>query len=65
MFKNYSNCTNCIHTEVCQYKFQLKEIYDKLGGHWANLDAPDIFKLELECSQFKANESIRNNPFNY
>ena len=47
MFKNYSNCTRCIHASVCQYKSTLKEIYDKINGHWDNLAAPDIFKLEL------------------
>ena len=61
MFKKYSDCTRCIHIEVCQYKNQLKEIYDKFNGHWDNINPPEIFKLELECNSFKANESIRNN----
>lgn len=64
MFKNYSNCTHCIHASVCQYKSILKEIYDKIGGHWDNLAVPDIFKLELECKEYEANEKLRNiNPF--
>ncbi len=61
MFKNYSDCTHCIHASVCQYKSILKEICDKIGGHWDNLAAPDIFKLELECKEYEANEKIRNN----
>ena len=61
MFKNYSNCTKCIHNSVCQYKEQLIEAYDKIGTKWANICVPDIFKLELECAEFKANETITNN----
>lgn len=61
MFKNYSNCTKCCHASVCQYKHILKESCDKINGHWNNLDAPDIFKLELECKEFKENETTVKN----
>lgn len=65
MFKNYSDCTHCIHTSVCQYKDALEETYEKIGGHWDNLVVPDIFKLELECEEYEANENIKSNPFDY
>lgn len=62
MFKNYSNCTRCIHASVCQYKSILEETSNKIGGHWDNLVTPDIFKLSLECSEYEANEKmIKNN----
>lgn len=66
MFKNYSNCTRCCHASVCQYKFILKENCDKISGLWDNLDAPDIFKLDLECTEFKEDEATlksRCNPW--
>lgn len=63
MFKNYGNCTRCIHASVCQYKSTLKEIYDKINGHWDNLAAPDIFKLELECDKYKLDEAtVKQHP---
>ena len=64
MFKNYSDCKNCIHASVCQYKSILKESCDKIRGHWDNLAVPDIFKLELECKEYEANEKIRSNSPN-
>lgn len=63
MFKNYSDCAHCVHASVCQYKPILKEVYDKIGGKWDNLAVPDIFKLELECTEYQVNETIRNNPY--
>lgn len=69
MFKNYSSCEKClhekcIHSPVCQYKFILKEIYDKIGSYWDNLAAPDIFRLALECKEYKDIETInKNNPY--
>lgn len=64
MFKNYSNCERCIHTSVCQYKSILKESCDEIKGHWNSLTIPDIFKLELECKEYEANETIRGNSPN-
>lgn len=61
MFKNYGNCEKCAHTSVCQYKLELKEIYNKIGGEWDNIAPPDIFKLELGCKEFKEDKVIRNN----
>lgn len=61
MFKNYSSCEKCIHTSVCQYKSELEDIYDKIGGKWDNLNPADIFRLELTCEQYKLDESIKNN----
>lgn len=52
MFKNYSDCTHCIHTNVCQYIIKLKEMYDKIGDYWNNLEPPEIFKLELNCKHY-------------
>ena len=53
MFKNYSDCTRCIHTSVCQYKSILKESCNKIKTHWDILAVPDAFKLELECKEYK------------
>ena len=64
MFKNYSDCAKCVHASVCQYRSELKEIYDKIGAKWDNLAAPtDIFKLELRCEEFQDSAIIKKNPF--
>ena len=60
MIKNYSDCEKCIHASVCQYKLELKNIYDKISGKWDNLNPTDIFRLELICEQYKLNKSIKN-----
>lgn len=59
MFKIYSDCTRCVHASVCQYKSILEEVYNKISAKWDNIAAPDIFKLELECEEYKANEKIK------
>lgn len=61
MFKNDSNCERCTHTSVCQYKLELKEICNKIGGKWDNIAPPDIFNLKLNCDQYREDITVRNN----
>lgn len=64
MFKNYSDCARCIHTSVCQYKSILKESCNKIKDHWDKLATPDVFKLELECKEYEANEKTKSSGLN-
>ena len=61
MFKNYSSCEKCVHTSVCQYKIEFKDIYNKISGKWDDLNPPEIFLLNLDCQQYKPGTTVRNN----
>ena len=52
MFKNHAECTTCIHYTICGKQEALKEIYDKIKCHWANLPVESIFKLDLSCTEY-------------
>ena len=62
--KSYSGtCESCLHSQVCQYKEERKEIFGKMEGKLDNCCCPDIFQFSFECKQYIKNETKRENPF--
>jgi len=50
--KMYTYCDNCKHKNVCQYKNEAEEVYNKMTGHLNNICASDVFRLTFECTEY-------------
>ena len=56
MFKNFTKCENCIHSQVCAFETEQKELIDKMEVHLNNVHPSKIFNIILECKTYQPNE---------
>ena len=48
MFKNFTKCERCIHSQVCAFETEQKELIDKMEVHLNS----KIFNIMLECKEY-------------
>ena len=56
MLKNFTKCERCIHSQVCSFKIEQKELIDKIETHLNNDPPSKIFNIILECKAYQPNE---------
>ena len=56
MFKNFTKCENCIHSQVCAFETEQKELIDKMEVCLNSARPSKIFNIILECKAYKPNE---------
>ena len=56
MFKNFTKCERCIHSQVCAFETEQKELIDKMKAHINNDRPSKIFNIILECKGYQSNE---------
>ena len=52
MFKNFTKCERCIHSQVCAFETEQKELIDKMEAHLNS----KIFNIMLECKEYQPNK---------
>lgn len=57
MFKNFTKCERCIHSQVCAFETEQKELIDKIETHLDNENPSKIFNIILECKAYQPNEN--------
>ena len=57
MFKNFTKCENCIHSQVCAFETEQKELIDKMETHLNSIRPSKIFNIMLECKAYQPNEN--------
>ena len=55
MLKNFTKCERCIHSQVCSFKTEQKELIDKIETHLNNDPPSKIFNIILECKAYQPN----------
>ena len=52
MFKNFTKCERCMHSQVCAFETEQKELIDKMEAHLNS----KIFNIMLECKEYQPNK---------
>ena len=56
IFKNFTKCKHCIHSQVCSFKTEQKELINKIETHLDNENPSKIFNIILKCKAYQPNE---------
>ena len=57
MLKNFTKCERCIHSQVCAFETEQKELIDKMEAHLNNDRPSKVFNIILECKEFTTDDT--------